>query len=186
MRWWLVRSWVDHANHNLTIMSEVTRVLLGSNLCDHHSLAFSLNGDCFLVYIPPQTFSFSLSLDWDKASREDYRNFSNLVANFTSSICCLLLFTKVLLTSCLLNCAFSAIPSHRKSKHKGLAGWNNGNKKLRCETNLGILCCLWNKETGKKEIQICSSQSRTTANVSRVWQVWSLFLRYVLKSFGQY
>jgi len=62
------------------IVPQVTRVLLGSNLSDHHPLAFSLNVDCSLVDISPQSPSSSLRLDWDKASREDYTNFSNLVA----------------------------------------------------------------------------------------------------------
>ena len=73
----LVRSWVDHvlcSNCSLMVVPQVTRVLLGSNLSDHHPLAFSLNVDCSLVDISPQSSSSSLSLDWDKASREDYTN----------------------------------------------------------------------------------------------------------------
>ena len=100
--------------------------------------------------ISPQSSSSSLRLDWDKASRQDYTNFSNLVAQslppFPPDIACCCspncslhlssidLFADKIIT-CLLNCAFATIPSHLTSKQRGLAGWNDGPKKLRCETN---------------------------------------------------
>ena len=76
----LATSWVDHvlcSNHKSTIVSHVTCVPLDSNLSDHHPIAFTLNVDCSLMNNTspsPPLFSSSLSLDWDKASREDLDN----------------------------------------------------------------------------------------------------------------
>ena len=79
----LVTSWVDHvlcSIHNSNIVSHVTSVLLGSNLSDHHPIAFTLNVNCSLIDTTSHSFSSSPSLDWDKASKEDLDNYSKLVA----------------------------------------------------------------------------------------------------------
>ena len=146
-------SWVDHvlcSIHNSNIVSHVTSLLLGSNLSDHHPIAFTLNVDCSLIDTTPHLLSSSPSLDWDKASKEDLDNYSKLVAqslppfppdvafccspNCLSHLSCIDRFADMLIT-CLLKCAASCIPSHMKSQHRGLMGWNDGPRKLRHETN---------------------------------------------------
>ena len=62
----LVTSWVDHvlcSIHNSNIVSHVTSGLLGSNLSDHHPIAFTLNIDCSLIDTTSRSFS-SLYPEW--------------------------------------------------------------------------------------------------------------------------
>ena len=150
----LARSWADHVAYNnpfVPSISDVHRVSFGTNLLDHFPVSFAV--DFASVSSPTPVcsyFSSSLSFDWPNASQSQLEKFrlsvaptlpcllSEMVSCCSSSCashvnvidrCC------EQFLCCLQNSAFAHLPCRSHRPRSNLAGWNDGARHLKTDSN---------------------------------------------------